>query len=79
MDKGTKFVDKVATTVKEFTEKVGNAANDIMVPLKEILETAGRKDVNAQVIMESFDLSQEDLIGFDESYNHINLYHYLLL
>ena len=71
VNKGTKFVDKVANTVREFTEKVGNAASDVLVPLKEILETAGRQDVNAQVIMESFDLDMNDLVGFDPTMEHV--------
>lgn len=45
-------------------------SEDVLIPLKEILEYVSNKDVNTQMIMESFDLSQEDLIGFDKSYNH---------
>lgn len=71
VNKGTKFVDKVANTVREFTEKVGNAASDVLVPLKEILETAGRQDVNAQVIMESFDLDYDNIVGFSKNNQHI--------
>lgn len=54
----TKFINKAVNAV---TEAV---SNDICIPLKEILENVGRTDVNAQVIMEAFDLSNDNLIGF---------------
>ena len=71
VEKGTKFVNKIADTVREFTEKAENAARDVMVPLKEILEYAGKRDVNAQVIMESFDLTDDNLVGFSQDHKHI--------
>ena len=43
---------------------------DVLIPLKEILESVG-KDHNVETIMESFDLSMEDLMGFDNSLNHV--------
>lgn len=66
------------THVKTFTESVGTALesakdkiNDIMVPLKEILLDAGRTDVTTQLILESFDLSEDNLMGFDSDKKHI--------
>lgn len=38
--------------------------SDVMVPLKEILELVGKKDVNTQMIMESFELGNDSLVGF---------------
>lgn len=67
----TKFVNKIANTVREFTEKAENVASDVMVPLKEILEYAGKRDVNAQIIMESFDLNDDNLVGFSKNNKHI--------
>ena len=42
-----------------------------IMPLKEILEYAGKKNVNSQVILESFDLTYDNIIGFDKSVNHM--------
>ena len=42
-----------------------------MIPLKEILEDVGRKDVNANLIMEAFDLGPDSLCGFDETKEHV--------
>lgn len=52
-----KFISKAVDTVQENTK-------DILIPLKEILESVGRTDVNTQIIMEAFDLSNDDLVGF---------------
>lgn len=60
-DRATEFISKTANTVKSITEKVGNTARDVMVPLKEILESVGKRDVNTQMIMESFDLNLNDI------------------
>lgn len=43
---------------------------DILIPLKEILEHVGIKDPNTNAIMESFDLSLEDMVGFDSNLDH---------
>lgn len=64
-DTETKFVSKNPQTVTE------NVDTDIVIPLKEILENVGKTDINAQMIMEAFDLSTDDIIGFDSSKKHI--------
>ena len=70
--KPAKFVSKVANTVNEVTEKVTDAVNNnIVIPLKEILENVGRTDVNAQIIMESFELDTNDLVGFTKDNKHM--------
>ena len=43
------------------------------MPLKDILESVGRTDVNTQIIMESFDLSTDDMVGFSKDNKHIIL------
>lgn len=65
-------------TVKNFTESVGSVLesakekiNDVMIPLKEILLEVGHKDVNTQLIMESFDLDESCLYGFDSRREHV--------
>lgn len=61
----TKFVHKNPTVVSETTTE------DIMIPLGEILEYVGKTDVNTQIIMESFDLSMDNLTGFSKDNKHI--------
>lgn len=74
----------VTKSIKTFTESVGDAVStgvkrfkefstECMIPLTEILENVGRKDINTQIIMESFDLSNEDLLGFNETGDHIKI------
>lgn len=64
-----KGVIKIIQTV---TESVKNRiSTDALIPLKEILESVGRKDVNTQVIMESFNLDNDNLVGFTESKKHL--------
>lgn len=48
-----------------------NATYTMILPLKEILEYAGKKCVNSQMIMESFELDKNTLLGFDSSREHI--------
>lgn len=70
-----RFINKAVQTVTEsvkdtfgvFKEK----SRDVLIPLKEILENVGRTDINTQVIMESFDLSFDNLVGFDKTNDHI--------
>lgn len=46
-------------------------STDTCIPLKEILEYAGRKNVNTQIIMESFELDTKDLLGFTPEAKHL--------
>lgn len=39
-------------------------STDTCIPLKEILEYTGRRDVNTQIVMEAFDLDYNNLEGF---------------
>lgn len=69
---------KAKVTVNHFTESVETALesakdkiNDILIPLKDILLDVGRTDVNTQMILESFDLSEDNLYGFDYNKEHV--------
>lgn len=71
-------ISKPEAHIKAFKEKAGLAIetavdtiNGIIVPLKEILMDVGRTDVNSQVILESFDLSMDNMMGFDEKKEHV--------
>lgn len=48
-----------------------STARDVAIPLKELLEHAGTKNVNTQVIMESFNLDLGSCVGFSKGANHI--------
>lgn len=52
-------------------DRVITESTDVCIPLKEILEYAGRKNVNTQIIMESFDLANDDLLGFSPDAKHL--------
>ena len=80
MDDKPKFIKKSEAMLTLESAGVGSCTmddirdsytQDILIPLKEILEYAGRKDVNTQVIMEAFDLSMDDIVGFDHGLKHV--------
>lgn len=60
------IVSKPITESASFLESAQDRIQDIMIPLKEILTDIGKTDVNASMILESFDLSLDDLAGFSE-------------
>jgi hypothetical protein len=74
---------KPQITVKSFTESVNDEAvikekvkdtiTNIMLPLNQILEDIGKRDVTTQMIMESFELDMDNLYGFDPTYEHVIL------
>lgn len=65
------FTESVEDTVTTMLESAKDKIKDVMIPLKEILTDIGRRDVTAGLIMESFDLSMDDLCGFNESHDQI--------
>lgn len=54
-------------SVKDGINKVKDKINGVMIPLKEILEEVGNKDVTTGMILESFDLTNDNLVGFNNS------------
>lgn len=69
----TKFIQKAANVVTESVNRIKETTQDILIPLKDILESVGRTDVNTQVVMEAFDLSNDDLVGFSKDRKQIIL------
>lgn len=68
------FTESVKEKLDGIKESVKKETFDVLIPLKEILEEVGRKDVNAQVIMEAFDLGIEDMVGFTGDHSKVILY-----
>lgn len=67
----TKSIPIVATeSVDDDIITATMAKKDIMIPLTEILESVGTTDYNTQVLLESFELSLDSLVGFDETRTH---------
>lgn len=65
-----KAINKKINMVTESVQDIKNTIQNVMVPLKEILESIGKTDVNTQMIMESFDLPLDALVGIDKSRTH---------
>ena len=66
-------LEKVGDIIKSGVKKFTDFSKECAIPLTEILENVGQRDVNTQIIMESFDLSKDDLIGFNETGDHIKI------
>jgi len=64
------FVKKMNAITESVQNGVRGAIDSVVIPLKEILESVGSKDVNTAMILESFDLGPESLVGFDQGRNH---------
>ena len=64
-------VKTIKTITESAVDKVREYSKDILLPLKEVLENVGHRDVNTQLIMESFELSQEDMLGFTNDLSHM--------
>ena len=56
-----------STALKKFQEYTV----DMCLPLSEILSFVGSKDRNAQMVLESFDLSMDDIVGFSPDKSHL--------
>lgn len=66
-----KAITKTIQMFKESADNVQEKVESVMIPLKEILESVGKTDVNTQMILESFDLPLDALSGFDDSHNRV--------
>lgn len=65
---GAKTALTASTTM---LESAAEKIKDVMVPLKDILVDIGRTDVNAQLVMESFDLDMSDMMGFSNDHSQV--------
>lgn len=65
-----KLVNKMVDVYKESATDTDAYVPDFMMSLKDILKTVGNEDPNTAMIMESFNLSFDDLVGFDDTHKH---------
>lgn len=63
----TNFISKSPN--QQINESVNNL--NITIPLKDILSDISKSDVNTQVVMESFGLDNDDLVGFSKNKKHV--------
>lgn len=59
--------DNVFTALKRFG---GKYTTDVEVPLTQLLENVGETDPNLQTVLESFNLDETSILGFDPSMTH---------
>jgi hypothetical protein len=73
-------INKQVRTVKEsVSDKIKSKAlpmiesvnNDIVIPLKDILTNLGNTDVTTQVVLESFNLDTDNIIGVTKNHKQI--------
>lgn len=66
------LIGKLAPLTESVNEKVDASITpeDVMIPLNEILTLVGTKDVNTEILMESFDLDMNNLVGITEDHTH---------
>lgn len=65
-----KLVEKCATVYRESANN-DDYVPDFMVSLKDVLKTISNTDPNTSTIMESFNLSYDDLLGFDNTHSKV--------
>lgn len=64
--------ESVEDTIKEKAiPMIEYVNNDIIIPLRDILTNLGEKDVTTQVVLESFNLDTDDIIGVTKDHNKL--------
>lgn len=63
-------IKKVGTMTESAIDDIKESVSSVVIPLKEILQSVVQKDVTTQMVMESFDLSEDCIIGFDHNNTH---------
>ena len=61
---------EIKAVVESAGDIIRKGMDTVLIPLKELLEDVGKTDISTQMIMESFDLPMESLIGISEDHNH---------
>lgn len=76
---GYTAISKQVKAVKESTNDIIDKKiplieavnNDIIIPLRDILTNLGQTDVTTQVVLESFNLDTDDIVGVTKNHNQI--------
>lgn len=63
-------IKKVQAVTESCVDTVKEAATSCVIPLKEILEVVANRDVTTQMVMESFDLNDDCILGFNDAHTH---------
>lgn len=67
-----KLVEKCVNVYKESTnDNTDEYVPDFMISLKDVLKNVGETDANVSTIMESFDLTYDDIIGVNKKHDKI--------
>lgn len=64
-------IKNIQNMMESAKDTLEEKARSVIIPLKEILESVGKTDINTQIIMESFDLTMDDLCGFTNDHKHL--------
>jgi len=70
ISKATAHVKGIKAVVESAGDIIKKGMETVLIPLKELLEDVGKTDVSTQMIMESFDLPMESLVGISDDHNH---------
>ena len=62
--------DAAYTAAAEAVGKFKKFSESVCLPLKDVFSYIGEHDVNAQLIMESFDLDENAIVGISPDLNH---------
>lgn len=69
--KPSAHLENIRNFCESAVDNIAASVRNVMIPLKEILESVGNTDVNTQMILESFDLTDDDLYGFTPDHKHV--------
>lgn len=64
-------LENIRNFCESAVDNIVASVRNVMIPLKEILESVGNTDVNTQMILESFELTDENLYGFTPDHKHV--------
>ena len=69
--KPSAHLENIRNFCESAVDNIAASVRNVMIPLKEILESVGNTDVNTQMILESFELTDENLYGFTPDHKHV--------
>ena len=75
------MINKTMKAITESTQEAVNStlkkfkkfSENVCLPLEEVLSNIGKTDINAQMVMEAFDLDEDSVCGMNPETNHLIL------